>query len=74
MRAPPGALVSIYYDGEPLAPGDYLRTPTGRAYLVAVARVQRRGLHVGRQHLRCLVSSSIPAGARTLPLFWYPRG
>ena len=72
--APVGAVVSIYYDGHLLEPGDALRTPTGRTYIVVHARRQARGKHVGRQHLRCAVAEAgVPAGVRVYPLFWYPR-
>lgn len=78
--APPGALVRIFYDGPELAPGHFLRTPTGRTYRVVSVRVQRRGRHLGRQHLACLVTGprSGPtvrdhAEGRIHPLFWYPR-
>lgn len=74
MKAPVGAFVGIYYDGRPVAPGDCLRTPTGRVYEVVTRREQERGKHVGRQHLRCLVRSEAPAGAKVRRLHWYPRG
>ncbi len=75
MKAPAGALVGIYYDGRDLHRGDWLRTPTGRCYEVVSVRVQARGKHVGRQHLRCLVVNGWrPPSARVLPLHWYPRG
>ncbi len=79
MTAPVGAVVRIYYDGCPVAPGDVLQTPTGRCYTVASVRVQRRGKHVGRQHLACLVTACnlvdvVARGGRIRPLRWYPRG
>lgn len=74
MTAPVGAVVRIFYDGRALAPGDALRTPTGRTYVVASVRVQERGRHVGRQHLACLVAREPPADAVVHPLRWYPRG
>ena len=73
MKAPVGAFVRIYYDGRPLSPGDYLLTPTGRLYQVITVRVQQRGKHRGRQHLRCLVDETPIGGRRVLPLHWYPR-
>lgn len=73
MTAPVGALVRFSYDGRAVAPGDALRTPTGRTYVVASVRVQARGRHVGRQHLACLVAREPPADARVLPLRWYAR-
>ncbi len=72
--APVGALVRIYYDGEPLAPGDALVTRTGRSYVVTSVRVQERGGHRGRQHLACLVASRQTRWAgRVHPLYWHPR-
>jgi hypothetical protein len=73
MKAPVGAVVSIYYDGRALLVGDFLRTATGRLYEVASVRVQARGGHKGRQHLRCLVAREIVPGARVLSLRWYLR-
>lgn len=72
--APVGACVRIYYDGAEVLPGDALRTPTGRTYVVLERRVQARGAHVGRQHLACLVAKDPPKGGRVLRLRWYPRG
>lgn len=74
MTAPVGAVVSIYYDGHAVAPGDALVTTTGRTYVVASVRVQGRGRHVGRQHLACLVATEPPADARVYKLHWYRRG
>lgn len=73
MPAPIGATVKLYYDGRKLEPGDFLRTPSDRLYLVISIRVQARGRHVGRQHLLCSVASSPRPGARVVPLFWYRR-
>ncbi len=74
MAAALGAVVGIYYDGaRPLAPGEALRTPTGRTYLVVDVRVQARGRHVGRQHLRCAVVDQLDAGTVIHPLYWYKR-
>jgi hypothetical protein len=78
VTAPVGAVVRIWYDGRPVAPGDVLQKPTGRCYTVASVRVQRRGKHVGRQHLACLVTARnlvdvVARGGRIRPLRWYPR-
>lgn len=73
MKAPVGAQVRLFYDGELLRRGDALRTATGRLYAVLSVRVQQRGRYVGRQHLSCVVVRKAPKGARVLPLFWYPR-
>jgi hypothetical protein len=74
VMAPVGREVGIYYDGARLEPGDGLRTPTGRLYLVTAVRVQRRGGHIGRQHLRAVVAEApAPDGVRVLPIHWYRR-
>jgi hypothetical protein len=73
VSAPVGAVVRIYYDGLAVDRGDALRTPTGRTYVVMDKREQRRGAHVGRQHLVCLVASEAPPTAMVRPLHWYPR-
>ena len=74
MAAPLGACVGIYYDGRAsVARGDAIVTKTGRTYVVVAVRVQTRGLHAGRQHLRCLVQPAPPAGARVHPIRWYRR-
>lgn len=74
-KAPAGALVRIYYDGwSNVQPGDALKTPSGRVYVVAEARVQTRGRHVGRQHLACVVADDASTVSGTVyPLHWYPR-
>lgn len=75
VTAPPGAIVRIYYDGRDVKMGDALQTPTGRTYIVIDKRTQKRGAHVGRQHLACLVAT-VPPPCETpiVPLFWYRRG
>ena len=74
--APQGAEVKIYYDGPSLAPGDALCTRTGRVYGIVHVRVQERGKHAGRQHLRCVVLelADVLEGTRVFPLVWYKRG
>jgi hypothetical protein len=78
VRAPIGAVVKLYYDAPELDLLDgathAIRTPTGRTYVVLDARRQRRGLHVGRWHLRALVADEPPPGAVVHPLVWYKRG
>jgi hypothetical protein len=73
--APPGSLVSIYYDARvDVQSGDAIVTTTGRTYLVASARRQQRGKHRGRWHLRCVVADGPPpADVLVHPLRWYPR-
>lgn len=76
-RAPAGATVGLYYDSpRAVESGDFLRTPTGRTYLIESVRIQGRGLHVGRQHLRATVMEAghVPEpDARVLPIYWYGR-
>jgi predicted transcriptional regulator len=71
--APKGAVVRIYYDGAAVHVGEALQTPTGRTYLVLERRLQVRGKHVGRQHLRCVVGAELESGTKVLKLRWYKR-
>lgn len=76
MSAPAGTEVGLYVDlPENVQPGHELWTQTGRRYLVTAVRVQLRGAHVGRQHLRCVV---LEPAARTRSVVhrirWYKRG
>lgn len=73
----PGTPVAIQYDGPTLAPGDYLQTRSGRRYLVLAVRVQRKGKHVGRQHVTALVVApehKVEQDARVHSLRWHSRG
>ncbi len=72
--APVGAVVGLFYDGRRVVVGEYLRTRTGRTYQAVTVRVQQKGAHPGRQHLRCLVVEEAQRGVRVHPLCWYPRG
>lgn len=72
-KAKVGDEVGIYFDGRPVFEGQALRTPTGRTYLIVRRRVQQRGKHRGRQHLRCVIVDETPDGAVIVPLVWYPR-
>ena len=66
-KAPPGALVSIYYDSpREIAPGDALQAPSGRTYIIAGIRIQKRGKHIGRKHLKCIVSDGSQAFSGTV--------
>lgn len=54
--APPGTEVGLYVDlVARVAVGDIIETRKGRRYFVVSVRVQERGKHRGRQHLRALV-------------------
>lgn len=74
--APDGAIVSLYVDlVSRVADGDIIQTGTGRRYHVLEVRVQQRGKHAGRQHLRCLVMSRGDklAHATVHQIRWYSR-
>lgn len=74
MKAPLGRVVSIYYDSPRLvSEGDALRTTTGRLYLLLEVRRQERGAHIGRWHLKALVTDKIPEGTKVHPIYWYRR-
>lgn len=56
MTAPIGAIVGLYVDlFAPVGTGDIIQTEAGRRYRALSVRLQKRGMHVGRQHLRCIV-------------------
>lgn len=56
MTAPAGAVVSLYVDlVARVRLDDIIETRSGRRYLVLGVRVQERGKHAGRQHLRARV-------------------
>lgn len=74
--APVGANVGLYFDGlASIEEGDYIRTKSGRSYLVESVRVQQRGIHVGRQHLRCIVVNpeDVAPDATVHRMWWYRR-
>jgi hypothetical protein len=53
---PAGSQVHLTYDSaQILEPGDYLRTGSGRLYLIEGNRIQERGRWAGRQHLTAVV-------------------
>jgi len=73
----PGEHARLYYDGaRPVEEGDYIRTPTGRTYLVTFARTQTKGKHAGRQHLVTIVMDpdhQVEEDATVHPIHWYRR-
>jgi hypothetical protein len=75
-----GAEVRIYVDlVAEVAIGHVIETQTGRRNGVVGVRVQRRGEHVGRQHLRCVVlerTMTVRERAETTihRIRWYARG
>jgi hypothetical protein len=72
-KAPVGAVVRIFCDGGAILVGDAIRTATGRLYMVIERRVQARGKHAGRQHLRVQVVTEVSEDTRICPLRWYRR-
>jgi hypothetical protein len=76
MAAAIGKNVGLYYDSpRNVEVGDYIATPTGRTYLVNWVRIQCKGIHVGRQHIRGTVvdPADVAKGATVHPLRWYRR-
>lgn len=76
--AAPGREVGLYLDTRmPLDVGDEVVTAkTGRRYLVVKIRVQQRGVHVGRKHLRCVVlapDAPRDPDSRVVRISWYAR-
>lgn len=78
VTAPVGAIVGIYVDlVQRVASGDVIETQSGRRYRVIDVRVQARGRHVGRQHLRVGVMARgdpLPDSGMLYPIRWYARG
>ncbi len=76
MKAP-GEAASLYWDGWHLASeGDYIRTKTGRTYLITHVRVQEKGKHAGRQHLKTIVMAPdhvVEEDAVVHEIHWYKR-
>lgn len=77
MTAPAGAIVGLYVDlASQLELDDVIETGTGRRYRVVSVRVQERGRHRGRQHVRALVlavDDQNPPDARVHRIRWYKR-
>lgn len=75
---PPGATRTLRYDPspgeEPIKAGDFLRTSSGRCYLVIGVRLQEKGKYIGRLHLGVLVSEGTEPGAVVHDIQWMPRG
>jgi hypothetical protein len=78
MSAPAGAEVGIYVDlAAAVAIGDVIETQSGRRYGVVAVRVQARGRHEGRQHLRVVVMAPgdpLPASGTLHTIRRYSRG
>lgn len=78
--APIGSNVGLYIDAARiLGEGDMVVTSTGRTYRVTSNRIQERGKHAGRQHLRVNVvdpaeAEDVDEDTYVLRIFWYSRG
>jgi hypothetical protein len=73
---PIGSIVSLYYDGWAVAEeGDVIQTTTGRSYRVISNRIQEKGKHAGRQHIKAMViePEDVSASDVVLKLWWYKR-
>lgn len=77
MRTPVGGACGLYVDiPEPIDTGDAIVVAKSlRSYVVTAVRVQERGRHRGRQHLRVVVveHDDIPATAIRHLIRWYRR-
>lgn len=75
--APIGSEVGLYFDSPTrVMVGDFIRTQSGRTYHLTSVRIQERGKHIGRQHLRAIVVEPgviDPATDVVHPLYWYSR-
>lgn len=79
MKAAVGDVVKLtiaVLNGDPMALGDIITTPTGRAYVVVAARQQTRGKGAGRWHLRAQVIpiDSVPRDMPVFRMTWDKRG
>ena len=77
MKAAVGAEVGLYIDhrGE-VEVGDEIVTRSGRRDLVVQHRVQVKGIHAGRHHLRCVVlapDAERDPDSRVITIWWYSR-
>lgn len=74
---PAGSNVGLYVDSaQELEEGDIIATQSGRCYRVFSNRIQERGKHVGRQHLRAIVlpDDFVPEhDDQVLVIAWYSR-
>jgi hypothetical protein len=72
-----GETAALYVDVlQTVHVGDYIRTLTGRTYLVTAVRIQQRGKHVGRQHLKTVVMAPghvVEPDAEVITIAWYAR-
>lgn len=76
MVAEVGDVVGLFYDSaNTVSVGDYLRTRTGRTYRTVAVRIQHRGQHIGRQHLRAEVVNPAEVAPQdpVHAIYWYRR-
>lgn len=77
MKAPAGAVVSLYMDTLRLMEvGDEVRTRSGRRYEVVGLRRQERGKHKGRWHIQARVlpvEHPLDPDVTVHTLWWYSR-
>lgn len=77
MPAAIGSEVGLYYDGfEVVEEGDVVKTATtGRCYRTISNRIQAKGIHKGRQHLRVQVidPADVTEDDKVHLLHWYSR-
>jgi hypothetical protein len=77
MKAPYGAIVSLYVDiPRIVAEGHIIQTTTGRTYEIVEVRRQAKGKHVGRWHIKAVVVDEKNIDGRKIVHFirWYKRG
>lgn len=74
----PGESAKLYIDTSMrVQEGDYIRTHTGRTYLITSVRTATRGVHAGtRQYLETIVMApdhETEPDARIITISWYSR-
>lgn len=78
MPAPPGTEIGLTYDwsgaGPPPGVGDWLRTRTGRLYMITSARRVRSSVSPCRLAFRAVILEELPdEGCTIYPLVWNKR-
>ena len=73
---PLGTECTLYYDSpREVEAFDVIRTQAGTCYRVLEVRIQERGKHAGRKHLKCLriAPEDVEEDDTIHPLYWYSR-
>ena len=73
---PLGTTCTLYHDSpRDVEAFDVIRTGAGTCYRVLEVRIQERGKHVGRKHLKCLriAPEDVEEDDKVHPLYWYSR-